>query len=172
VREGDSVNAGDIIAILDDAQIRAREAQAQAALSGAEDKGDAARQQIAVLQQQLDQSQLQVGQSKFDTEGHVHQAEAELAAAQSDLVQQQAAYQIAAFDKEAYTRLAKSGAVSERQGLQAAPPPISRPPWLPRRSAASMPRMPSSPRAGNARQSRHPRVAGCACETPDRRAAS
>jgi HlyD family secretion protein len=120
VREGDSVNAGDIIAILDDAQIRAREDQAQAALTSAEAKGVASRQQIAVLQQQLDQSQLQVGQSKFDTEGHVHQAEADLAAAQSDLVQQQAAYQLAAFDKEAYTRLAKSGAVSERQGLQAA----------------------------------------------------
>jgi HlyD family secretion protein len=120
VREGDSVNAGDIIAVLDDAQIRAREAQAQAVLSGAQAKGDAARQQIAVLQQQLDQSQLQVGQSKFDTEGHVHQAEADLAAAQSDLVQQQAAYQLAAFDKDAYTRLAKTGAVSERQGLQAA----------------------------------------------------
>jgi HlyD family secretion protein len=119
VREGDSVNAGDVIAILDDAQIRAREDQAQAALSAAEAKGDAARQQIAVLQQQLDQSQLQVGQSKFDTEGRVSQAQADLAAAQSELAQQQAAYQIAAFDKDAYTRLAKSGAVSERQGLQA-----------------------------------------------------
>jgi HlyD family secretion protein len=50
----------------------------------------------------------------------VKQAEAELAAAQSDLAQQQASYSIAAFDKDAYTRLAKSGAVSERQGLQAA----------------------------------------------------
>jgi len=120
VREGDSINAGDIIATLDDAQIRAREDQAQAALSAAEAKGDAARQQIAVLQQQLDQSQMQVGQSKFDTEGRVKQAEADLAAAQSDLAQQQAAYQIAAFDKDVYTRLAKSGAVSERQGLQAA----------------------------------------------------
>jgi len=120
VREGDSVNAGDIIATLDDAQIRAREDQAQDALTSAEAKGDAAHQQIAVLQQQLDQSRIQVGQSKLDTEGHVHQAEAELAAAQSDLAQQQAAYQLAAFDKEAYTRLAKSGAVSERQGLQAA----------------------------------------------------
>jgi HlyD family secretion protein len=119
VREGDSVNAGDVIAILDDAQIRAREDQAQDALTSAEARGDAARQQIAVLQQQLDQSQLQVGQSKFDTEGRVKQAQAELAAAQSDLAQQQAAYQIAAFDKDAYTRLAKSGAVSERQGLQA-----------------------------------------------------
>ena len=120
VREGDSVNAGDVIAILDDAQVRAREDQAQDALAAAEAKGNAARQQIAVLQQQLDQSQMQVGQSKFDTEGRVKQAEADLAAAQSELAQQQAAYQIAAFDKDAYTRLAKTGAVSERQGLQAA----------------------------------------------------
>jgi HlyD family secretion protein len=120
VREGDTVNAGDIIAILDDAQIRAREDQARAALSQAESKGAAAREQTAVLQQQLDQSQLQVGQSKLDTTGHVKQAEADLAAAQSELAQQQAAYNIAAFDKDAYTRLAKSGAVSERQGLQAA----------------------------------------------------
>jgi HlyD family secretion protein len=120
VREGDIVNAGDVIAILDDAQIRAREDQARAAFTEAEAKGDAANQQIAVLHQQLEQSRLQVGQSKFDTEGHIKQAEADLATAQSELAQQQAAYQIAAFDKEAYTRLAKSGAVSERQGLQAA----------------------------------------------------
>jgi HlyD family secretion protein len=119
VREGDIVNAGDIIAVLDDAQIRAREDQARSALAEAEAKGQAARDQIAVLQQQLLQNKLQVGQSKFDTQGHVKQAEADLAAAQSDLAQQQAAYQIAAFDKDAYTRLAKSGAVSERQGLQA-----------------------------------------------------
>ena len=120
VREGDTVNAGDVIAILDDAQIKAREDQARSALTEAEAKGLAARDQLAVLQQQLLQSRLQVGQSKFDTEGHIKQAEADLAAAHSDLAQQQAAYQIAAFDKDAYTRLAKSGAVSERQGLQAA----------------------------------------------------
>jgi HlyD family secretion protein len=120
VREGDTVNAGDPIAILDDAQIRAREDQARAALAQAEAKGRAALAQIAVLQQQLLQNRLQVGQSKLDTQGRVKQAEADLAAAQSDLAQQQAAYVLAAFDKDAYTRLAKSGAVSERQGLQAA----------------------------------------------------
>ena len=119
VREGDTVNAGDTIAILDDAQIRAREDQARDALSEAVAKGAAAQEQIAVLQEQLEQSRLQVGQSKLDTEGHVGQAEADLATAQSELAQQQAAFQIAAFDKDAYTRLAKSGAVSERQGLQA-----------------------------------------------------
>jgi len=119
VREGDSVNAGDTIAMLDDAQIRARENQARSTLREEEAKGEAAQEQIAVLQEQLAQSRLQVGQSKFDTEGHMGQAQADLATAQSELAQQQAAYQIAAFDKDAYTRLAKSGAVSERQGLQA-----------------------------------------------------
>ncbi len=119
VREGDSVNTGDTIAILDDAQIRARENQARAALLEADAKDKAAQEQIAVLQDQLEQSRLQVVQSKLDTEGHVGQAKADLATAQSELAQQQAAYQIAAFDKDAYTRLAKSGAVSERQGLQA-----------------------------------------------------
>ncbi|MDP9051954.1 MAG: HlyD family secretion protein, partial [Acidobacteriota bacterium] len=120
VREGDTVNAGDIIAVLDDAQIRAREDQARSALAQSEAGGQAARDQIGVLEQQLLQNRLQVGQSKLDTEGRVKQSEADLAAAQSDLAQQQAAYNIAAFDKDAYTRLAKSGAVSERQGLQAA----------------------------------------------------
>ena len=119
VREGDTVNAGDTIAILDDAQIRAREDQARDALSEAEAKGIAAQEQIAVLQEQLLQSRLQVGQSKLDTEGHVGQAQADLAAAQSELAQQQAAYQITAFNRDAYTRLAKTGAVSEQQGLQA-----------------------------------------------------
>ena len=119
VREGDIVNAGDTVAVLDDAQIQAREDQARAELTGAEAKGAAAGSQIAVLQQQLEQSRLQVGQSKLDTQGHIQQAEADLAAAQADLAQQQAAYNLAAFDKDAYTRLAKSGAVSERQGLQA-----------------------------------------------------
>ena len=119
VREGDTVNAGDTIAILDDAQIRAREDQARDALSEAEAKGVAAQEQIAILEEQLQQSRLQVGQSRLDTEGHVGQAEADLATAQAELAQQQAAYQIAAFDRDAYTRLAKSGAVAERQGLQA-----------------------------------------------------
>jgi HlyD family secretion protein len=119
VREGDTVNAGDTIAILDDAQIRAREDQARDALSEAEAKGAAAQEQIAVLEEQLQQSRLQVDQSKLDTEGHVGQAQADLATAQSELAQQQAAYQIAAFNRDAYTRLAKTGAVSEQQGLQA-----------------------------------------------------
>nr|HEV7952682.1 HlyD family efflux transporter periplasmic adaptor subunit [Candidatus Acidoferrales bacterium] len=118
VREGDTVKAGDIIAILDDEQVRARENQARAVLVEAEAKERSASDQIAVLREQMSQNQLQTDQSKIDAGGRVRQAEADLAAAEADLAQQQAAYQIAAFNKEAYGKLAKSGAVSEQQGLQ------------------------------------------------------
>ncbi len=118
-REGDAVKAGDVIAVLDDDQVRAREDAARAALAQAEASEQVARTQIAVLQDQLTQNQLLADQSKTDAQGRVHQAEGELAAAQSDLAQAQAAYGLALFDKDAYTRLAQSGAVSERQGKQA-----------------------------------------------------
>jgi HlyD family secretion protein len=119
VREGDSVNAGDIVAVLSDEQVRAREEQARAAVVGAEAKATSARDQIAVLQQQLQQNQLQTEQSKMDAEGRVSRAQSDLAAAEADRAQREASYQIASFDKDAYTRLAQTGAVSERQGKQA-----------------------------------------------------
>ena len=53
VREGDTVKAGDTIATLDDAQVRAREEQARAALTGAEARAKSANDQIAVYEQQL-----------------------------------------------------------------------------------------------------------------------
>jgi len=94
VREGDSVSAGDIIAVLDDEQLKARVEQAQAELQQAQAKARSARDQIAVLEEQLRQEQ-------------------------ANVAQQEAAHDIAQFDKEAYTRLAQSGAVSARQGKQA-----------------------------------------------------
>ena len=118
-REGDAVKAGDVIAILSDEQVRAREGQAQAGVSIMEGKSKSALDQIAVLQKQMQQNELQTAQSKIDAEGRVRQAEAEVAAAEADLAQQQASYQIAAFDRDAYTKLAGTGAASERQAKQA-----------------------------------------------------
>ena len=119
VREGDTVTAGQVIARLDDAQVRAKEDQARAALADAQAKMQGARDQIAVLQDQLRQNQLQTGQSTMDAEGRVRQAQADLTAAQADLVEQQAALRLAEFNRDAYSRLAKTGAASELQGLQA-----------------------------------------------------
>src|SRR5262249_18754748 len=47
------------------------------------------------------------------------QAEAELSSAEAELAQQEASLKLALFDRDAYTRLAATGAVSERQGKQA-----------------------------------------------------
>src|SRR5580658_10700880 len=55
----------------------------------------------------------------MDAGGRVRQAQADLTAAEADLVQQQAALRLAEFNRDAYTRLAKTGAASEQQGLQA-----------------------------------------------------
>ena len=118
-REGDQVKAGDIIAVLDDVQTKSREDQVRLSISEAEARQTQAQQQIAVLEAQLHENQLQQEQSTVDADGRVHQAEADLAAAQAELAQQEASLKIAAWDRTAYTKLAKDGAVPERQGQQA-----------------------------------------------------
>jgi HlyD family secretion protein len=55
----------------------------------------------------------------MDADGRVRQAQADLTAAEADLTQQQAALRLAEFNRDAYARLAKTGAASEQQGLQA-----------------------------------------------------
>jgi HlyD family secretion protein len=119
VREGDLVKAGDVIAVLDDPQLHAREQQARAQAEAAEAQFSSAQQQIAVLSDQLKQTELQTNQATVDAEGRVRQAEAELSSAEAQLVQQEASLKLAIYDRDAYTRLAKDGAVSERQGKQA-----------------------------------------------------
>ena len=116
VREGDQVNAGDVIAVLDDQQIKDRQDQAQAALTAAQARTAAATAVVAVLEQQLKQAQLTAIQSNDDAQGRVREAEASLTAAEADLTQQEASLKLALFDKDAYTRLVQTGAVSERQG--------------------------------------------------------
>src|SRR6516225_7782518 len=95
VREGDAVKAGDVIATLDDDQVRAREEQARAALMQAEARARAAHDQVPVLQEQLRQAQLHTDQAKVDSAGRVQQADADLAAAQAQLAQQKASYDLA-----------------------------------------------------------------------------
>jgi HlyD family secretion protein len=118
-REGDSVKAGETIATLDDPQVRAREQQAKDSLTAAEAQLRSAQQQTAILQDQLNQMEMQTGQATLDADSRVREAEAQLSTAEAQLAQQEASMKLAAYDRDAYTRLAKDGAVSERQGKQA-----------------------------------------------------
>jgi HlyD family secretion protein len=119
VREGDEVKAGQVLALLDDDQIAAREQQAQAAVQQAEARVQRSQQQIAVLEEQLDQSRIAVSQSKLDAQGRVNQAEAQIASAEAQLAQAQAAYEQARYDAEKFSKLARQGDVSERSQQQA-----------------------------------------------------
>ena len=118
-REGDVVKAGDVIATLDDIQTNSREDQARSSVAEADTRVAFAQQQIAILEEQLRENDLQLEQSKIDADGRVHQAESDLAAAEAQLAQQQGSMKIAAFDRDAYTKLAKDGAVTKRQGEEA-----------------------------------------------------
>jgi HlyD family secretion protein len=119
VREGDKVTAGQVIARLDDAQLRARVEQAQSAVDQSEAKLLRSRQQIPVLEAQLEQSHLAVNQAKLDAQGKVSQAQGQLAAAEAALAQAKASSDQANWDADRLTKLADRGDISEREGKQA-----------------------------------------------------
>jgi HlyD family secretion protein len=119
VREGDQVKAGQLIAVIDDEQIKAQDDQARSAVEQAEAKVLQAQQQIAVLQAQVQQGLLSVTQSRADAEGRVSQAKAHVAAAEADLAKARANYEQARYDKERFSTLAEQGDVSEREARQA-----------------------------------------------------
>ena len=119
VREGDVVKAGDVIALLDEEQAAAREDQARSAAQEADTRVTHSQDQIAVLQEQLKQARLTVDQTRLDAQGRVRQAEAQVATAEANLSQAQAGYQQARYDAERFTRLARTGDVSDHQREQA-----------------------------------------------------
>jgi HlyD family secretion protein len=119
VREGDRVEAGQVLAVLDDAQVRAREEQAEAAVRQAEARVRLARHQITVLEETLRQHELAVEQARLDARGRVDEAEARLAAAEAQLAQAEAAHAQARWDRDAFTRLLQTGAVAEQEARRA-----------------------------------------------------
>jgi HlyD family secretion protein len=119
VREGDHVEAGQVIAVLDDQQTRAREQQAEAQVAQAEPQVELARRQIAILREQLRQSELGVEQAKADAEGRVREAEAKPAAAEAQRAQAEATHEQARWDRDAFMRLAQTGAVAVQEAKRA-----------------------------------------------------
>jgi HlyD family secretion protein len=118
VREGDPVKAGQVIALLDDDQIKAREDQERSAVEQAEARVLEAQQQINVLTAQLEHSRLYVSQAQVDASGRVSEASAQVAAAEASLAQARAAAAQARYDKERFTELARRGVVSDRESMQ------------------------------------------------------
>jgi HlyD family secretion protein len=119
VREGDQVEAGQVIAVLDDEQVRAREQQAEAMVRQAEARVRLAQHQITVLNEQVRQNQIGVDQSRADAQGKVSEAEGRLAAAEAQLAQAQASYTQAKWDREAFARLFQRELIAEQEARRA-----------------------------------------------------
>lgn len=119
VREGDQVKAGQVIAVIDDEQVKAREEQERSVVQQSEARVASVRQQIAVLTAQLESSNTGVDQARIDAQGRVSQAEADVAHAEAQLVKEEADLKQARYDEERYVKLAGDGDVPERTGHQA-----------------------------------------------------
>jgi HlyD family secretion protein len=119
VREGDRVEAGQVIAILDDEQVRAREQQAEAVVRQSEARVRVGQHQITVLTEALHQSQFGVDQSRVDAQGRVSEAEGKLAAAEAQLAQADASHAQAKWDREAFSRLYQRELVAEQEARRA-----------------------------------------------------
>lgn len=115
VREGDQVVKGQVIAVLEDDQVKAREEQARSAVTTAEAGVNAAKRQVLVLNEELRRGELSVEQAGLDAEGRVAQAQAQVAAAEAELGRAEAAYKFAVYDENLYAGLVASGDEAERK---------------------------------------------------------
>jgi HlyD family secretion protein len=118
VREGDSVEAGQVVAWLSSAQEEAiRDAQKARILSD-EHKQDQLERQLATYGEKVRRAQLYEDQAETDAPGQVKQAEAALAASQADLARWEAELQQIQIDAKRYAPLAKTGAVAVQVAQQ------------------------------------------------------
>ena len=112
VREGDTVTAGQVVAILSSPQEEAiRDAQKARIIS---DQGivNQLKRQLDTFDQKIKQAQLYEVQAESDAPGQVKQAEANLAASQADLTRWQAQLLQDQNDAKRYAPLAKEGSVA------------------------------------------------------------
>lgn len=126
VREGQSVQQGQMIAELDAAELEAQLTGAQARHQAARERERQAQLQLSVIQSQIREVTLLEEQAASDSSGRVAQAEANLAAAQAQaaqtraqLQQSLAQLQLAANDRDRIAALYQSGAVSAQANDQA-----------------------------------------------------
>ena len=122
VREGDLVGKGQIIAQLDDAELKAQLEGAKARLIAAQHQVNQARLQIEVIQIQIQEAQLNLRQSAEDARGRINQAQASVAASHAQLIKAQAQVkqaeaekQLAQSDLARFQSLLEDGVIPQQQ---------------------------------------------------------
>ncbi|WP_017297041.1 HlyD family secretion protein [Nodosilinea nodulosa] len=126
VREGDTVQAGQVIARLDDAELKAQLEAAKAKVAAAQQQVNQAQLQMAVVDSQIKEAQLTLQQSQGDSTGRINQSEASVATARAQLAEAQAQVQqakssleLARSDRDRFAALVAQGAIAQQQYDQA-----------------------------------------------------
>jgi HlyD family secretion protein len=112
VREGDSVEPGQVLAVLSSDQDEARFDQQKALVLSDEKKVQQLKRQLATYAERVRQAQIYEEQAQADAPGRVKEAEANLATSKAALARSEAELKQHRVDAERYAPLAKLGAVS------------------------------------------------------------
>jgi HlyD family secretion protein len=112
VREGDSVEAEQIVAWLSSPQEEAKRDAQKARIVSDQRRLDQLRKQLATYGEKVHQAQLYENQAETDAPGRVKEADASLAASRSDLVRSEAELRQSQTDALRYAPLVKTGAVA------------------------------------------------------------
>jgi membrane fusion protein YbhG len=118
VREGDSVEAGQLLAVLSSDQDQARFEQQKAVIVSTQRKLDQLKRQLKTYAERVRQAQITVDQAQTDAPAKVMEAEANLEATKAELVRSEAELKQSQIDAERYAPLAKSGAVAKQLAEQ------------------------------------------------------
>jgi HlyD family secretion protein len=112
VREGDTVQAGQQLAVISSPQDLARRDAQMARITSDQRRKDQLQRQLATYAERVRQAQLYQDQAQADAPGQVMQAEANLAAVKSELVRWEAEIKQTQADTARYAPLVKSGALA------------------------------------------------------------
>jgi len=112
VREGDTVQAGQVLAVIASPQDEARRDAQRSRVISDQRRVDQLQQQLATYSERVRQAEIFETQAQADAPGQVQQAEANLATTRANLVRWQAELQQSQSDAQRYAPLAKSGAIA------------------------------------------------------------
>jgi HlyD family secretion protein len=118
VREGDSVQAGQVLAVISSPQDEANYQAQQARVMSDRRKLEQLQRQLKTYAEKIRQSQIYVEQAQADAPAQVKTAEANVAASKAELVRSEAELQQSKVDAERYAPLATRGAVSAQLAEQ------------------------------------------------------
>lgn len=115
VREGDLVQPGQLLVRLDDADLKAQLQGAIARVRAAQQRLERNRQQLPILQAQLQQANLTAEQAEQDSQGRVFEAQNTVAQARAQLAEAQQNLTLAQAEQRRYSQLFTEGVVTAQQ---------------------------------------------------------